>query len=180
MRQGWGLEHEAHRQWFTSRFLPDGTADQYQAYNRLQQVSSSAETAILHREATSNIDVVDLLPTIKVPTLVLHCRDDVVVPFAAGQQLAASIPHAKLVPLEGDNHMFLPGSPAHRVFFEAVNEFLGDPPPRQLPGTSTLWERVEVRGRAIDQNGLMKIALLILAVAGAILSIMQVWPVAKP
>ena len=179
IRQGWGLEHEAHRQWFTSRFLPDGTAEQYRAYNHLQQVSCSAETAILHSDASGNIDVVDLLPKVKAPTLVLHCRDDVVVPFAAGQMLAAAIPGAKLVPLEGDNHMFLAGSPAHRVFFDAVSEFLGDPPPRHLPGTATFWETIEARGRAIDQNGVIKLVLLLLAIAGAVLSVVQLWPASR-
>ena len=55
----------------------------------------------------ADIDVIDLLPKVKIPTLVLHCRDDVRVPFSLGQELASRIPGAKFVPLEGRNHIIL-------------------------------------------------------------------------
>ena len=59
-----------------------------------------------------NIDVVDLLPQVKVPTLVLHCRDESGVPFEQGRLLAASIPGAQFVPLNGRNHLLLEGDPS--------------------------------------------------------------------
>jgi len=49
------------------------------------------------------MDVTELLPQIQIPTLVLHRRGDRVVRFALGQQLAARIPNARFVPLEGDS-----------------------------------------------------------------------------
>ena len=179
IRQGWGVDHDAHRQWFSSRFLPDGTAEQYRAYNRLQKVSSTAEIAALHLEASGNLDVTALLPQVAAPTLVLHCREDTIVPFERGQEIAAAIPGAELVALEGRNHMFQAGSAAHRTFFDAVTDFLGDKPMKRLPGQEGVLGTLEARGRSIDQNGLIKLALLILAVAGAVLSVVQVWQASK-
>jgi pimeloyl-ACP methyl ester carboxylesterase len=52
----------------------------------------------------ASIDVRDLLPGVQVPTLVLHRRDDRVVPIGAGRYLAAHIPGATLVELDGEDH----------------------------------------------------------------------------
>ena len=49
-------------------------------------------------------DVTSILPTIRVPTLVMHRRDDVV-PIAAGRYFADNIPGARFVELEGGDHM---------------------------------------------------------------------------
>jgi pimeloyl-ACP methyl ester carboxylesterase len=52
----------------------------------------------------ASIDVRDVLPGVRVPTLVLHRRDDRVVPIEAGRYLAAHIPGATLVELDGEDH----------------------------------------------------------------------------
>ena len=175
IHQGWGRRHAAHRQWFTSTFLPEGSADQYRWFNRLQQISASPDVAARRVETVAGLDVSALLAKVKAPTLILHCRDDGVVPFEAGEELAASIPGARLVPLEGENHLFLPDSPAHRDFLHAVYDFLGDPPPKgHLPGTRSFWERVDHRIRSTEQNWLIKAALLIGAAIGLVLSIVQI------
>jgi class 3 adenylate cyclase len=56
-------------------------------------------------DATRSIDVTDVLPTVSVPTLVLHRIDDVV-PVQGGRLLASRIPGAKLVELPGQDHGF--------------------------------------------------------------------------
>jgi pimeloyl-ACP methyl ester carboxylesterase len=68
---------------------------------------ASPENAIRIRLASENIDVVDLLPRVRVPTLVLHCRDDAAQPFEEGRRLAAGIRGAHFVALEGRNHLML-------------------------------------------------------------------------
>jgi hypothetical protein len=60
-----------------------------------------------------------------VPTLVAHYRDNRAIPFEAGRELAAGIPGARFVPLEGDAHAFYFGDT--RPLLRAVAEFLGDP-----------------------------------------------------
>jgi len=175
VRQGWGRRHPAHRQWFTTTFLPEGSSDQYRWFNKMQKVSASPEIAARYLEVAALLDVSALLAKVKVPTLVLHCRHDCVVPFELGEELAASIPGATMVPLDGENHLFLADSPAHRDFIHAVYEFLGDPPPRgYLPGTRSLWERIDHRIRSTEQNWLIKAALLVGAAIGLVLSIVQI------
>lgn len=175
IREGWGRKHEAHRQWFASNFIPEGSADQYRFFNKLQQVSASPDIAFRHLQAAAEMDVSALLPRVKARTLVLHCRDDIVVPFELGEELAAGIPGARLVPLEGQNHLFLADSSAHEDFIHAVYDFLGDPEPRgHLPGTRSFWERLDHRIRSTEQNWLIKAALLVGAVIGLALSVVQI------
>jgi pimeloyl-ACP methyl ester carboxylesterase len=106
MRLGWGQENPAFRQLFTSRFIPGATKEQADWFNELERISTSPDDAVRNRIATGNFDVRTLLAQVSVPTLVMHARDDAVVPFDQGRRLAAGIPGAKLVPLEGQ-----PGCP---------------------------------------------------------------------
>jgi pimeloyl-ACP methyl ester carboxylesterase len=76
------------------------------------------------QRAFSEIDVRDLLSQVKVPTLVLHCRDDAVVPFVAGRALAACIPGAEFVTLESRNHLLLESEPAWPRAMECMRAFL--------------------------------------------------------
>src|SRR5262249_18425357 len=41
IREGWGSEHDAYRQWFTSQFIPGGTAEQSRWFNDLERVSAT-------------------------------------------------------------------------------------------------------------------------------------------
>src|SRR5262245_15078137 len=126
MRQGWGQENPAFRQLFTSLFIPGGSAEQVQWFNDLQRITTSPDNAARIRQALDVIDVTDLLPHITAPTLVLHCRDDAVQPFEEGRRLAAGIPGARFVALEGRNHCILQGDPAWERFFDEIRSFLDD------------------------------------------------------
>jgi pimeloyl-ACP methyl ester carboxylesterase len=66
----------------------------------------------------------DLLPQVRVPTLVLHSTQDGAVPFDAGRDLASRIPAARFVPLDSVNHLILEHEPAWPVFRQAVRTFL--------------------------------------------------------
>lgn len=175
IRQGWGSNHDAYRQWFTSRFLPDGSADQFRYFNKMMRQSATPEIAEKHLAAAAQIDVTALLPKVRAPTLVLHCEGDIVAPVECGREMAAAIPGARFVPLPGKNHMFLAGSPAHRAFAEEVADFLGDPPPpRVLPGTRNLHEHANALVGAVERNWLIKLALLAGAILGLALSLSQI------
>ena len=65
------------------------------------------------------------------PTLILHCRGDMRVPFDEGRKLAATIPGARFVPLESKNHVLLPDEPAWAVFQAELAAFLGQDRPAQ-------------------------------------------------
>ncbi|NKB58954.1 MAG: alpha/beta fold hydrolase [Alphaproteobacteria bacterium] len=128
VRHGWGRDNPAFRQVFTSLFVPDATAEQMLWYNELQRISTTGENAARIEHALGTIDVSDLLPNIATPTLVLHTRDDAVVPFSEGRRLAKLLPNARFVTLEGRNHMLLETEPAWPRFLDEVRFFLNSLP----------------------------------------------------
>ncbi|MGK7370142.1 MAG: LuxR C-terminal-related transcriptional regulator, partial [Candidatus Halalkalibacterium sp. M3_1C_030] len=65
-------------------------------------------------------------PRIKVPTLVLHARNDAAIPFEEGRLLATLIPGARFVPLNSKNHILLEEEPAWDRFLAEVHTFLGN------------------------------------------------------
>ena len=124
MRLGWGQENPAFRQLFTSQFIPGGTKEQADWFNELQRISTSPENAVRYRVATGNFDVSTLLARVSVPTLVMHARDDAVVPFDQGRRLAAGIPGARFVSLPSRNHIILEDEPAFPRFLQEIRAFL--------------------------------------------------------
>jgi len=69
-----------------------------------------------------DVDVRAILPTIHVPTLVLHRRGDRVVNRRAGKQLASHIPGARYVELPGIDHLPWAGEP--EPVLGEIEEFL--------------------------------------------------------
>lgn len=123
-RVGWGRDDPAFRQVFAAQFLPDGTRDDWAAFDQLQRRTISAENAVRFLEEFARIDVRDLAQQIRCPTLILHARDDHRVPLACGEELAALIPHSRLVGLHSKNHLLTADEPAWQVFLDEVNRFL--------------------------------------------------------
>jgi pimeloyl-ACP methyl ester carboxylesterase/class 3 adenylate cyclase len=126
MRQGWGSDVPAYRQLFTGIFVPDADGDAIRSFNELQRRSASPEDAAALFSAMRDIDVRQLLPQVRVPTLVAHCRGDAAAPFEGGRELATAIPGARFLPLDSRNHALMPGEPAAKVFQKAVDEFLDE------------------------------------------------------
>jgi pimeloyl-ACP methyl ester carboxylesterase len=125
MKVGWGRDEPTFRQLYTSMFIPGATPEQARWFNELQRVSCPTENAVRFDEAFAQIDVLAFLPKIAVPTLILHAREDLVVPFDMGRQLAALIPGSKFVPLDGRNHVLLESDPAWPAFLHALRAFVG-------------------------------------------------------
>ena len=71
------------------------------------------------------IDITDLLPKVSCPTLVIHSRDDAVVPLQEGRLIASRIRGARFVELPSRSHEVLPGEPAWQTFVEEFSKFLG-------------------------------------------------------
>ncbi len=124
-KYGWGKDDPSYRQVFTTQMMPEATREQMRWFNDLQRVTASPENAIRLQTAMAHIDVTDLLPRISVPTLVLHCQDDARVPFEEGRRMAALIPNARFVPLEGQNHLPQPEDPCWEPIIAEVCRFLG-------------------------------------------------------
>jgi pimeloyl-ACP methyl ester carboxylesterase/DNA-binding CsgD family transcriptional regulator len=124
---GWGrAASPTFRRAFAAMFLPDGSPEQLDWFVDLQRASCSPETAARIRRARGAVDVADLAPRVSVPTLVIHARDDAVVPFEEGRLVAASIPGARFVPIEGRNHILLADDPGWPRFLEEFRAFVTD------------------------------------------------------
>ncbi len=69
----------------------------------LERMSASPGMARATIEATFRIDVRQILPTIALPTLVIHAKEDPV-PIQGGRYLADHIPGARMIEVEGEDH----------------------------------------------------------------------------
>ena len=121
---GWGKDDPSFRQFFTSQFIPGGTPEQHRWFNEMERISTAPLTAARFMREFNAIDVMALLPEVRCPTLVLHSRHDVRVPFDEGRLLASAIPGARFVSIESSNHLLLEGEPGWRHWLEAVRAFL--------------------------------------------------------
>jgi class 3 adenylate cyclase/pimeloyl-ACP methyl ester carboxylesterase len=124
MRFQWGADNPAIRQIFTTLLLPGANKEQADTFNELQQRTTSGDCAARYFKTVGMIDVTDLLPQVRVPTLVLHAREDAMAPFEAGRQMAAGISGARFVALQSKNHVPLEQDPATRRLFEELELFL--------------------------------------------------------
>jgi pimeloyl-ACP methyl ester carboxylesterase/DNA-binding CsgD family transcriptional regulator len=123
-RLGWGKDNPAFRQVFTSRFIPGATDEQVGWFNDLCRKTTSPEIAARLLETRASIDVSELLGKVQAPALVLHSRDDDVIPIAEGHFLAAGIPGAQFIELDSKNHILLESEPAWGRFCSEVLDFM--------------------------------------------------------
>ncbi|SOE88495.1 alpha/beta hydrolase fold [Caballeronia arationis] len=121
---GWGQTNPAFRQFFTTQFIPGGTAEQHRWFNELERMSTSPHNAARIMRVFNEIDVVDLLPQVRCPTLVLHASADARVPFEESRLIAGMIPGARFVPLDSENHLLLEDEPAWQRWQEEFRAFL--------------------------------------------------------
>ena len=143
---GWGKDNPAFRQVFTSRFIPGATDEQVGWFNDLCRKTTSPEIAARLLETRATIDVLDLLERVQAPTLILHSRDDDVIPIAEGHILAAGIPGAQFVELDSKNHIILDSEPAWERFCAEVLDFLNV---KESGGEDPAFESLTAREREV-------------------------------
>lgn len=73
-------------------------------WGRFERMAASPGAAIATAEMCVRTDVRELLPVIRVPTLVLHRRNDLLVDVAHSRYLAEHVPDAEYVELSGSDH----------------------------------------------------------------------------
>ena len=106
MAEGWGTPRVA-RLWLSDLHpsVMDDLLEIDDLVGWMQAVGGPGD-AIHWATVDRDLDLRDILPTIRVPTLVLHRSRDFVAPIEHGRYLAAHIPGAELRELPGDNHMW--------------------------------------------------------------------------
>ena len=120
---GWGRDDPSFRQVFTTRFMPDAGLDAIHAFNDMMPLTASAQTAVRIHRANVSIDVRAEAARVKCPTLVLHARGDLSIPFEEGRLIASLIPGARFVSLESRNHLMPQSDPAWRDCLAAMDDF---------------------------------------------------------
>jgi tetratricopeptide (TPR) repeat protein len=109
-------------------------------FARLERAVASPGAILALMRANYEIDVSDLLPSIRVPTLILHRAGDALVPVEAGRYLARHIRRARYVELPGDDHMLQAlDRDVLDTLLDEVDEFITGrrrhPEPDQIPPT---------------------------------------------
>jgi DNA-binding CsgD family transcriptional regulator len=82
-------------------WFPDAPAELTAMFARMQRAAATADMAASLLDMFYRFDVADLLPMVRVPTLVAHRRGSRAVRFELGRELAALIPGAQLAALDG-------------------------------------------------------------------------------
>jgi pimeloyl-ACP methyl ester carboxylesterase/DNA-binding CsgD family transcriptional regulator len=146
VRKQWGLGSRV----LADVFIPGATAAERDEFVAFQRESLPAELAARSLEATYGFSLEDCAGRIRCPTAVLHRRNDRAIPFELGRRLAARIPGAEFVALEGEDHLPWYGDAA--AVAQAVLEFAGvgrpevdiGPPSAAPPDTDLSAREIEV------------------------------------
>jgi pimeloyl-ACP methyl ester carboxylesterase/DNA-binding CsgD family transcriptional regulator len=138
---GWSQEWPAYRQFFASLHMPDANAEQFRSYYELFRLTASPANVVALLRAYFQSDALDAVPQVRCPTLVLHARQDPMIPFDEGRLIASLIAGARFVPLESRNHILLDTESAWQHFVEALDDFLPAPPARPIAALDELTAR---------------------------------------
>jgi class 3 adenylate cyclase len=99
------------------------------------QRSISGDMAARYLGDNLDADISASLPEITARTLIIHSQADSLYPFAGGQEMAAQIPNARLLPLEGNLGLTTLGDKTEMAT-DAINAFLDEyPETRRLTGS---------------------------------------------
>jgi class 3 adenylate cyclase len=91
-------------------------------YGIFERAASSRAMARAALASTLEIDVTDVLPAVRVPTLVMHCREDYMLVEAA-RYIAQQVPGARFVEIAGPDHMPFAGTRSGE-FLHVIEEFV--------------------------------------------------------
>jgi class 3 adenylate cyclase len=122
-------------------------------WGRFQRMAASPAAAVALLEMNAQIDVRGALTAISAPTLLLHRRDDVIVPLGSARYLAEHVPDARLVVFEGGDHWPWFGGDLDQIVAE-TEEFLtgarGVPEPERVLATVLFTDIVGSTKRAVE------------------------------
>jgi class 3 adenylate cyclase len=89
-------------------------------WGRFERLGASPAAAMAVVRMATQIDISDILSSVRVPTLVIHAKGDTLVNVECGRFLARNIPGARLLELPGVDHLFF----VHERIGDAIEEFL--------------------------------------------------------
>ena len=105
-------------------YFPEGPLNLAKDIVEIMKASCPAENMLKMRAAINAETVVELLPQVICPNLVIHARKDSIHPLEQARKLAAGIPNSELLVLDSANHVPMPNSPGWDAFLETTIQFL--------------------------------------------------------
>jgi class 3 adenylate cyclase len=95
-------------------------------WGKFERLGASPGAAKTIMRMNSQIDITDILPSVNVPTLIIHRKDDVTINVEGGRLLAERIPNAKYVELSGVDHLPAVGENSDRILDEMAQFLTGE------------------------------------------------------
>jgi class 3 adenylate cyclase len=105
---------------FAPSFAED--ASMREVWGTFQRLGASPSMGLATLEALLEIDVRDILPSIHVPTLLIHRAGDRAIAAQGSRLMAGQIPNARYVELDGEDHLWFVGDVD--AIFDEVEEFV--------------------------------------------------------
>lgn len=121
---GWDSDDPTFRRNFTSRLAPDATPEMAKELDELQRIAIPKENLLDFFEFDAKLDVSADASMVQCPILLIHSVGDRMVPFEDGEHLASLLQNCTFVPVSGDNHTQIPGSPGFDEGMRAIDDFL--------------------------------------------------------
>jgi class 3 adenylate cyclase len=145
----WGQDEELLRLWAPSVAEQPGPRRWFVRFGRLAASPGAAQALF---GMAQDLDIRDILPAIRVPTLVIHRTEDSLVEVEHSRYMAERIPDAKLVELPGVDHLWWFGD--QDAIVDEVQEFLtgarSAPEPDRVLATVMFTDIVGSTKRAAD------------------------------
>ena len=145
MRRVWGTGQ------FMAPFVPAAASTESEMAHvaRFERHGASPAAAYAIIRMAAAIEVRGLCPAVRAPSLVMHRRDDLLVPPANSRYLAEHLPDVRYVELDGVDHPLWVGE--NERFFDEVNRFLSTDHPA-LYGLPSLLAVLLAADRALDAS----------------------------
>jgi pimeloyl-ACP methyl ester carboxylesterase len=101
VRAHWGFGSDA----LTAMLLPGASPEQFETFSRNQRDWASAPKAAELLRLGCDMSAVDMLPRVCTEALIIHRREDRTIPLEAGRRVAAELPQARFMILDGKVHL---------------------------------------------------------------------------
>ncbi len=122
---GWDDPFPSVRDLFSQRFSPQSSQDDQRAYAEfMRHTITGEEYPRIGESGVGNLDIVDLLPTISCPALVMHANHEMIHGIDQGRRLAAGIPNARFASLDTANNLMPTYDPAWPNTLAEIGAFI--------------------------------------------------------
>jgi DNA-binding winged helix-turn-helix (wHTH) protein/pimeloyl-ACP methyl ester carboxylesterase len=124
LREGWGDPGNGYMRAWTSMFLPLVTNEEMTEFIQLLGAASGPDTIVEQRRFTDGLGAEAFLEKVDAPTLIIHPRSCAAHPLEEAQLMAAKIPDAELMVVEGANVICAPSDPGFDMQMAATLDFI--------------------------------------------------------